>query len=146
MRPPGCFDKSSNNNTEGRGESQCLGQTSCVRRGAYLAIIARNVCICEHLREHRTVCRRAIRRIATGRELELLTKEHGECGALLGYSEREELGNPKSRDAGRARIVGKCGVDEKLLDLSYCALKDHRPRGGWWEGMGILCIILRREL
>ena len=85
----GRFGISSSKNTEGTGENQCLSQTSYSRTGTHLAVVPRDVCICEHLREYRTVSRRAIRRIAAARELVLLTKEHGECGALLGCSECE---------------------------------------------------------
>ena len=104
----------------------------------YRAIVTCDVCIRQHLCKHRTESRRAKCRVATAGELELLTKEHKECRALLRCSECEQLGNLKRRSAQRARIVDKGRVDEKTLDLSYCVLEDKRVRGAWWERMGVL--------
>ena len=116
-----------------------------MRTSTHCAIVTCDVCIRHQLRKHRAESRRAKRRVATGRKLELLTKENKEFGALFGCGECEKLGDLKCRCAERARTVDKGRVDEKTSDLSYCVFEDKRVRGAWWERMGVLQIDLRRD-
>jgi hypothetical protein len=90
-----------------------------VRTSTKPPIVPCDVRIRENLGQHKTISRRAERRVAAARELELLTKEQGECRALLGCSER---------DAKAARIADKGRVVKKPSNLSYGLLEDKRVR------------------
>ena len=106
-----------------RNRSKLVSCSDIVRKGAHRAIVPCDVCIRQHLREHRAISCRAKCRVASLGELELFTKEHEECGALLGCSECDQLGNLKYGDAECA-IATKSGIDVESLNLSYCVLED----------------------
>jgi hypothetical protein len=89
---------------------------------AYSAVIPRHVRIRKHLGEHGSQRRRTVRRVARAGELELLTKEDSERGALLGCGEGDKLGDFEGRDATGASIVHKIRVIEQLSSLLYCGL------------------------
>lgn len=73
-------------------------------------IVPHHVRVCQHLREHGSVRRRTVRRVARAGELELLAGEDKEGRALLGRGEREELCDLEGGGAERARVVRKDGA------------------------------------
>jgi len=79
-------------------------------KDAYPTIVPHHVRVCQHLREHGSVRRRTVRRVANAGELELLAGEDKEGRALLGRGEGEELCDLKDSGAEGARVVREDGA------------------------------------
>ena len=128
--------------TRGRSSTPSQGRRGGTRT-TYLAIVPRHIRICQHLREHGAVARRAVHRRAIAGEPESLAEEDEVGGSLFGRREREELADLKGGVAERARVIRKDFVCEQPFDLCYCGLQEIFIGRARWEGVGVLRIILR---